>query len=107
MRGEVSCLRCTLTLTAGFAVVTYDKSFEGLSALVDDVDSSELLIRVAAAAMARLGDGGGAGPYFLAGHSRGAKVGQGRLHKRLGYSGCRWRSFGAEFCTWRDVSEVG
>ncbi|GLI68757.1 hypothetical protein VaNZ11_013210 [Volvox africanus] len=58
---------------AGVTVVTYDKSFETLSSVVDDVDSVVLLNRVAAEVLVRLGPLA-AGPLFLAGHSRGGKL---------------------------------
>jgi hypothetical protein len=57
----------------GLIVATYDKSFEGISTLMDDVDSCELLLRVRAEVQTILNL---AGPCFLAGHSRGAKVSQ-------------------------------
>ncbi|GLC45733.1 hypothetical protein PLESTF_000598900 [Pleodorina starrii] len=60
-------------LAAGLVVVTYDKSFEELSSLVDDIDSAQLLARVRAEVASRLGEPG-AGPCFLAGHSRGGKL---------------------------------
>ncbi|GFR41328.1 hypothetical protein Agub_g2012, partial [Astrephomene gubernaculifera] len=61
-------------LAEGFIVVTYDKPFERLSALVDDVDSARLLRRVQQAVLTRLGGGAAARPCFLVGHSRGAKI---------------------------------
>ncbi|PNH12680.1 Chlorophyllase-2, chloroplastic [Tetrabaena socialis] len=60
-------------LAAGFLVVSYDTSFETLGALVDDNDSCHLLQDVRRSLQERLGRAA-AGPCFLAGHSRGAKV---------------------------------